>query len=150
MSKQTFKLGEVYDPKVAELPIDERKDVLEGICYDLKVESYTKQLTKEELTEKKSRLAEVSISLSEIADRKKEAMASFKAEAVEPETEKKELLTAIKYKSETRTGVLYHVDDQETQLMYSFDENAVCVDVRPLKQDEKQTKMRNLNLASNE
>lgn len=68
----------------------------------------------------------------------------------EPIEQKKELLKTIKYKSETREGLLFYIDDQENGMMYIFDENAVCVEFRSLRQDEKQTKMRTLNTAVNE
>lgn len=55
--KSTFKIGDRYDDQIASLPSQERIDVLEGICYQVKKESYTKQLSQEEQAEKKSELA---------------------------------------------------------------------------------------------
>lgn len=147
---QSFKVGDHYDEKVAALTYQERKDVLEGICYKMTNESYTKQLTQEEQTEKKHELAEVSILISELLEKKKAILAELKAEMTTPTEQKSELLKAIKYKSETRTGLLFYIDDQESGTMYIFDDNAVCVEFRPLRQDEKQTRMRTLNIASNE
>ena len=148
-SNQSFKIGDVYDETIAALPIQERLDVLEGICYKVTNESYTKQLSSEELSDKKSRLAEVSIQISELEEKKKEIMAELKAEMTEPAQEKTELLTAIKFKREDRKGMLYYMDDQEESLMYVFDDTATCIEVRPLRGDEKQTKIRNLNQVSN-
>ena len=150
MEKQSFKVGDHYDEKVAALPIQERKDVLEGICYKMTNESYTKQLSQEEQTEKKHELAEISILISELEQKKKAILSELKAEMTEPLETKSELLKAIKYKSETRTGVLFYIDDQESGTMYIFDDNAVCVEFRPLRQEEKQTRMRTLNIAGNE
>ena len=148
--KSTFKIGDRYDDQIASLPSQERIDVLEGICYQVKKESYTKQLSQEEQAEKKSELAEVSILIAELEEKKKDLIAQLKAEMTEPIEQKKKLLKTIKYKSETREGLLFYIDDQENGMMYIFDENAVCVEFRSLRQDEKQTKMRTLNTAVNE
>lgn len=152
MSKKTnhsFSIGDKYDETIAALPTQERMDVLEGICYKMTNESYTKQLSAEELSDRKSRLAEVSILIAELEEKKKEIMAELKAEMTEPAQEKTELLTSIKYKREDRKGMLYYIDDQEQSVMYVFDDTATCVEVRPLRGDEKQTKIRNLNQVSN-
>jgi hypothetical protein len=84
-------------------------------------------------------LSEVSIQLSELEDKKKLLLAELKAEAELPTEIKKEVLVAIKHKSEFRNEILYYIDDQEAGMMYIFDADAVCVETRRLRQEEKQT-----------
>lgn len=134
-----YRVGDVYDEQVHSLPVQERMDVLEGICYQAKDENYLKKLSEEELIQKKEILAEVSIHLSELDGKKKMLLAELKAEAETPTEIKKEVLVAIKHKSELRNGILYYIDDQEAGMMYIFDADAVCVETRRLRQEEKQT-----------
>jgi hypothetical protein len=134
-----YRVGDVYDEQVHSLPVQERMDVLEGICYQAKDESYLKKLSEEELIQKKEILSEVSIQLSELEEKKKLILAELKAEAETQIEIKKEVLVAIKHKSEFCKGILYYIDDQESGMMYIFDENAVCVESRRLRQEEKQT-----------
>ena len=144
-SALAFEIGQVYDQSVADLPLQQRKDTLESMCYNMTEGKYTKQLNDEELAEKKSTLAEISIQIAEIEEEKKDAMKEFKTRLEVPTTVKVELLGAIKHKSEYREGILFHIDDQETGMMYIFDDNAECVDIRPLRREEKQIKMKSLN-----
>ena len=138
MSKSNFKLGQVFSEALNGLTIREIKDNLDGICWGKEEANYTKTLTEEELGFAKSKLADVSIEMDQIADEKKEAMDEFKERLKRPTLERKELLNAIKYKSVNKQGILYMIDDVEAKLMYKFDEQGVCVDVRPLLATERQ------------
>ena len=57
---------------------------------------------------------------------------------------KKELLNSIKHKSEYRKGNLFHIDDQENGFMYIFDENAECIESRPLRPNERQGRIKQI------
>jgi len=144
-SQNQWKVGDFYHESLMGLTPKERRDVMEGLAYKVTTEGYTKRLNENELIDKKSILAEISIEIAELEEKKRELMAQIKAEMELPAATKKELLSAIKHKSEFRQGILYYVDDQETGTMYIFDESAECVDARPLRQEEKQTRIRNLN-----
>lgn len=138
-----FKVGELYSPGFDKLRPHEKIDNLDGLAHKVKENtSYTKRLTPEELANKKTELAEVSIELNEIAQEKKEAMAKFKAKAEGPELTKSTLLTTIKHRSERRTGMLFEIADQESGFMGVFDETGECVEVRPLDREERQLNLR--------
>jgi len=140
-----FKVGELYDDSFRKLTPQERKDNLQGVMYEGKEKSYTKNLTEDELLDRKEEFAEVGLKLSEMADEKKNFIDHLKLQT-KPVTEKsKTLLNAIKFRSEQRFGIIYSVDDQEEGMMYFFDENAYCVDARPLTREERQTKLKKLN-----
>lgn len=145
-----FKIGQHYDPAFKTMEKSEVTDNLDAVAYGLQERSYTKNLTAEEIIERKDTYSEIGISLSELASQKKEAMERFKLLEKEPKERSKVLLESIKFKSEQKYGKLFLVDDQEEGMMYSFDENGVCVDARTLEKTEKQIKMKTLKTASNE
>jgi hypothetical protein len=121
-----FKIGQHYDEALRTMQQSEIKDNLEAIAYGLQDKSYTKNLTEEEIIERKDEYSEIAISLSEIAVQKKEVMDRFKEMIKEPKSKASILLDSIKFKSEQRHGRLYLVDDQEDGMMYSFDTLGVC------------------------
>lgn len=140
-----FKIGQLYDPALAKMTEKEIQDNLEAVAWGIEEKAYTKNLTEEEIVEKKDEYSEVGLTLSEIAREKKEAMDSFKSRAKQPSEKAKLLLDAIKFKSEQKYGKLHLVDDQENGMMYFFDEKGVCVDARPLAKKEKQMKLKTVN-----
>jgi hypothetical protein len=135
----------LYDQAFAKLTTQEVQDNLEAVAWGIEERAYTKNLTPEEIVEKKDEYSEVGLVLSEIAREKKEAMDSFKARAKQPSEEAKLLLDAIKFKSEQKYGKLHLVDDQENGMMYFFDAKGVCVDARPLDKKERQTRLKTIN-----
>ena len=145
-----FKIGQHYDEALRSMQPADIKDNLEAIAYGIQEKSYTKNLTEEEIVERKDEYSQIAIRLSEIDTQKKEAMGRFKQLVKEPKTQASMLLESIKFKSEQRHGVLYVVDDQEDGLMYSFDTLGVCVEVRPLLKEEKQTRLRTVNNGTHE
>ena len=147
---EEFRIGEHFAENFKGMAPKEVKDNLEGVCYEKQEGSYTKILTQEELAERKSRLAEVSIELARIEEKKKDYMDEIKVLLVEPKADHKQLLEAIKHKSERKEGALYLIDVQEKGMMYFFDEEGVCVDARPLMPNEKQMKIQPLRKAENE
>lgn len=141
MSKPQWKVGDTYSKEVASSNEVTRKDTLESVAYNVDEGPYTRTLTKTELENRKDQLAEVSIKLAEIEVRRKELMAEIKAEKAEPEAIKMEMIESIKHKTEFREGILYNVEDYDNGLMYIFDRDAICVEVRGLRPSEKQTTM---------
>lgn len=135
-------VGELYDKAFETMSQQERIDNLEAIAWGLEERSYTKNLSPEEVTERKDEYSQVALKLDEIAVKKKEFLDKLKLQEKEPKESAKILLRAIKYKSEQKYGKLYLVDDQEKGLMYSFDVTGTCVDVRPLTKEEKQLKLK--------
>lgn len=149
MSRSQFRIGQYYDPSFEEMDPKEIKDNLEALAYEVVEEDYTKNLTEEELREKKNFLAEVSIKLAALEAEKKEVMDEFKLKMKVPKSEKDEVLDVIKHRSERRYGKLYKIDDQDTGMMYFFEASGQCVNARPLTQNEKQTKIKQLKAIGN-
>lgn len=139
-----FKLGDYFANEFIGASRKYVIDNLEGVCYSKTEGEYTKTLTIEELADKKDQLAEVSIRIARLEEERKEAMAEFKELMKDPKETHSSLIETIKFKSERRNGTLYHIDDQESQIMYFFDEHGMCVDLRPLKANERQSKIKML------
>ncbi len=140
-----FKLGDYFAPEFEGMPEREVRDNLDAVCYSKTEEEYTKSLNQNELNAKKNELAKVSIKISKLEAELKEVKANYKEMLKEPKRNHSEFVEALKFKTERREGVLYHIDDQESRMMYSFDENGICVDSRPLFPSEKQQKIKTLN-----
>lgn len=145
-----FKIGQHYDQAFKKMQPNEIKDNLEAVAYGLLEKSYTKNLTEEEIVERKDEYSEIAIQLSEIEAQKKEVLERFKNQIKEPKAKASMLLESIKFKSEQKHGTLYLVDDQEAGMMFSFDQLGICVEARQLDKKEKQTKLRTLKDATND
>lgn len=61
---KNFKIGSLYDKAFREMSKDEIKDNLEAIAYSIEEKSYTKNLTDEELDERKDEYSSAGILLS--------------------------------------------------------------------------------------
>lgn len=142
MTRANFKVGSLFDESASKMTQKEIVDNLEALAYKVVNDVYTKQLTSDELAVRKSRLAEVSIKLAEIEQKRKEYLAEIKAMKQEPKQEHGTLLDEIKHRSVRVEGRLFLVDDQEANMMYSFSEDGICVDARPLAPTEKQMVMK--------
>lgn len=147
MKNQQFQLGQHYDESFHNLSPREIIDNLEGLAYGKEEGVYNRKLTSEEIMVAKHELADVSLKIAKVEEDKKSAMDDFKEALKKPNEMKKELLEAIKLRSVRKEGILYFVDDQEEGTMYTFDEQGVCIDSRPLLAKERQTKLRQINSA---
>jgi len=139
-----FEVGDIYNEEIASLNTEARKNTLEGLSYAVINDGYTKILKPDEVTERRKELSDVSIIINDIEEEKKEVIKEFKERLAEPISKKKELLNSIKHKSEYRKGNLFHIDDQENGFMYIFDENAECIESRPLRPNERQGRIKQI------
>lgn len=133
-----FKVGDPFDIGISGLQKSEIYANLEGIAYSVEERSYTKNLTDDELNDRKDEYSKVGIKLSELNDSKAKMLADFKDKTKEPQLRSSELIEAIKYKSEQRYGALFLIDDQENGMMNVFDTSGICVETRPLSRKERQ------------
>jgi hypothetical protein len=147
---KTIKVGDSYDVAFSTMQTKEIQDNLEAVAYAMTETSYTKNLTEEEVLEKKDEYSEIGIKLSDLSKSKKEAIDKFKLLEKEPKAQSSILLEAIKFKSEQKYGKLFLIDDQEAGIMYSFDVHGICVETRALTKSEKQTKIKTLKTGTHE
>ena len=145
MSKQQFNLGDFFSDQFKGMKKNEIMDNLDGIAYAVQEGNYTRKLTQEEIDERKSQLADVSITIDKIEKEKTEVMDDFKEKLKEPKAKRTELLNNIRFKSVNEMGRLFQVDNQKQGMMYIFNEEGICVDARALTPSERQTSIRKLN-----
>lgn len=126
----------------------DKLDNLQAMAYATEETSYFKVLTQEELDERRETLTENYIKISDLEAEKKQITENIKAQQKPMQVENMELLTTLKTKSERIEGVLYHVDDQESGMMNSYDVNGDFIQSRRLKPNERQGSMFKLNQIS--
>ncbi|ROI05486.1 hypothetical protein EGI16_03615 [Chryseobacterium sp. G0240] len=123
----------------------DRADNLQAMAHSTEETKYFKALTQEELDLKRETLTDNEIKLSRLEIEKKNFVADIKKKVDPIIKEKSSLISAIETRHEEIEGVLYHVDDQDEGLMYSFDANGEFISSRRLKPDERLGSMFNIN-----
>lgn len=123
---------------LSNLPEQERRRAMAEQADRVEETTYFKPLSPEELDTLRERHTENAIKLSELEEKKREAMKDFKAE-MDPLTEaNKEILQDVKRKSAEVSGTLYHIADYDAQIMETYDERGEFISSRRLRPDEKQ------------
>lgn len=123
----------------AGMPKKDIKDNLQAMAHSIEEKSYYVNLSQDELDLRREKLTDNFIKASDLGNQIKETVKSLKAEQKPLLEENGKLLQTIKTKSEEIEGVLYHIDDQESGMMNSYDENGTFISSRRLRPDEKQS-----------
>lgn len=123
----------------------DRADNLQAMAFETEETKYSKNLTQDELDERRERLTENYIKFSDLESEKKRVTEEIKAKQKPLQVDNVELLQTLKNKSERVEGVLYHVDDQDEGMMHSFDADGELISSRRLRPDEKVASMFNIN-----
>ena len=121
------------------MPAKDRRDNLQAMSHSIENTSYYVNLTQDELDVRREKLTDNFIKISDIKNELDQVTKKLKSEQKPLIEENAELLQNIKTKTEEKTGVLYHVDDQEGGMMHSYDEEGYLVSSRRLRPDEKQS-----------
>lgn len=120
------------------IPLEERPRMLEDNCDRvIKNYPYVRKLTEEELDGKAHQLAEASIQLEEIDERKKELLAEIKEERAPIARTSKELIQALKNKVEEFNDTVYLFKDDDRAYIYAPD--GTLIEDRKLRPDERQS-----------
>ncbi|PIF44330.1 hypothetical protein CLU96_1274 [Chryseobacterium sp. 52] len=122
----------------------DRADNMQAMAHSTEETSYFKALTQEELDLKRETLTDNEIKLSRLEIEKKNFVAGIKKKVDPIIKEKSSLISAIETRHEEIEGILFHVDDQEDGLMYSFDADGEFISSRRLKPDERLGSMFNI------
>lgn len=139
--KTTDKVGKLFAPQFETMDLEQIQHNLEGIAYDIKEGKYTKRLTAEEIQEAQKQYAYLNIEKADVKAELDLVSKMKKAEMKELDGQALAELEKIKTKSEFVEGKLFHVLNEEEKEMEIYDETGVCIEVRPLKREEKQTKI---------
>lgn len=121
------------------MPAKDRRDNLQAMAHSIENTSYYVNLTQDELDIRREKLTDNFIKISDIKNELDQVTKKLKSEQKPLIEENAELLQNIKTKTEEKSGVLYHVDDQEGGMMHSYDEEGYLVSSRRLRPDEKQS-----------
>lgn len=121
------------------MPAKDRRDNLQAMAHSIENTSYYVNLTQDELDVRREKLTDNFIKISDIKNELDQVTKKLKSEQKPLIEENAELLQNIKTKTEEKSGVLYHVDDQEAGMMHSYDEDGYLVASRRLRPDEKQS-----------
>lgn len=136
---------------LADTPIDKRADILRDTCYKvLENEIYTKQLSDEEIAERKTMLFEKVDKILSLRNELKEIKKNYSDRINALEAEKEELVQVIKFGAESKKGTLYAIDDQNKGIMGFYDSEGTLVFTRPLKPEERQISILTLKAGNDE
>lgn len=125
----------------ADVPPEQRLQVLRDNCDSMEETSYTKDLTQYELDVKQETIAANCINVFQLEEDKKKAIQVFKDQIDPLKEETRELCGQVKNRKEEVKGKLFHFADHETSIMNTYDEMGEFVASRRLKPEEKQARL---------
>ncbi|MBS1915698.1 MAG: hypothetical protein JST87_05435 [Bacteroidetes bacterium] len=132
-----------------ELSAEERKRILEENCDSREATKYLKQLTPDELDQRREQVTDNAIQLGELEEEKKEAMAEFKSKIDPLVKQNKFILREIKTRQSEVSGILYHMANHEEGMMETYDESGEMIASRRLRPEEKQQKLFSISKTAN-
>lgn len=140
--EKTF-MPEVTDPV-------EKQRLLRDNCDDYEETTYVKPLSQEELDVKHEQLADNCIEVNALEETLKGVKAEFKGKIEPMKAERSTLLRQIKTRQEEATGKLFHFNNHDDGMRYTYDENGELVSSRRLRPEEKQKRIPFIAKAANE
>lgn len=116
--------------------LDQRKAFLIDNADEVVEKTYTKNFDAEQLADKKTRLAEVSIKINDFENEIKDFKAEIGLQMKPLKEERSSLLDDIKAKGEVVTGKAYKFTDREERMTGFYNEEGVLIESRPATRDE--------------
>lgn len=123
------------------IPLEERKDNLEGICSSVEERTYHKPLTEEEAQEYKDLLTQTAIKQSLVQKEYDEVKAEFKDRLSPLKDQFSHYCDVLKNNGIPTTGKVYLVADAEENMMGYYDEKGVLISSRRLMPNERQNNL---------
>lgn len=136
MSK--FKEGQLYAPEFKKLTPKEVLENIDAVAYASEERNYSVKLSEEQIQSREKQYTKNGIEIGEIEAEKKRINEEFNSTIKSLKGENSVLAESVKFKSEQRSGKVFLVDDPENQEMAIFDEEGVCIEVRPMTAGERQ------------
>lgn len=136
-------MPEIIDPV-------EKLRLLRDNCDDYEETRYVKPLSQEELDIKRESLADNCIEFTRLEDELKEVKTGFKTKMDPIKDENKILCQQIKTRQEETAGKLFHFNNHDDAMRYTYDESGELVASRRLRPDEKQKRISFIAKASGE
>lgn len=116
--------------------LDQRKAFLIDNADEVVEKTYTKNFDAEQLADKKTRLAEISIKINDFENEIKDFKAEIGLKMKPLKEERSSLLDDIKAKGEVVTGKAYKFTDREEGMTGFYNEEGVLIESRPATRDE--------------
>lgn len=126
---------------LADLPVEERKDVLRDSCDQIEEKHYTRKFSQNEKNEKREELADLSIQLAELNNQLREIRAEFKAKMKPVDEELKNVLSEIKAGGKFIKGECYKFIDNEEGKVGYYTPEGYLIEMRDMRPEEKQRTM---------
>lgn len=120
------------------LPIGERAGFLRDNCDTVEEKSYFKKFSEQEISSMKDELSEVSITMNDIEEEKKEETKKFTLKLEPLKKDKKLLLTNIKLKGMLVSEETFKFIDYENDRVGYYNQVGELIDSRPLLPHEHQ------------
>ena len=121
-----------------ELTPKDRLMMLQENAAKIEVTTYQKNLSVDDLAERREDLADNCIKLNQLDDELKEVKDDFKIKMDPLKTINKTLLTEIKTKQTTVDGTLFHLSNHDDGIMETYDQEGLFIGSRRLRPEEKQ------------
>lgn len=118
-------------------------------CDKVEEIGYTKQFSEEQLSEMKNNLSEIAITINDLEEEKKEAVATFKASIDPLKQEKKTLIDGLKTKATYVRETCYKFIDGEKREVGYYNAQGDLVESRSASADELQTNIFQLTRKAN-
>lgn len=115
-----------------------RERFLKDNCEKVESQGYMKAFKPEEIESRKTRLAELSIELSDIEDEKSSAVALFKSRMTPLKEERAEILSDIKHKARYVNEQCYKFVDRDERMVGWYNKEGELVASRSAMLDELQ------------
>lgn len=117
---------------------EEKQVFLQANCDSIEQVGYMKPFSGEQIDKFKTELSEVSITINDIEEEKKQMQQHFKSQLDPLQEERKELLTSIKQKAHYVKENCYKFIDQESRTVSFYNEDGEMVTSRPMLPSEAQ------------
>jgi hypothetical protein len=125
-------IGKEYDNLL------QREAFIRDNCDKVERKGYMRQYSRDELQQRKEKLATLSIEIAEITTEKKAANQEFKTRLDPLKLQHAEVVSQIKAKSEYVDEECYKYIDQEAREVAYYNKAGDCIEVRPATADEMQ------------
>lgn len=125
-------IGKEYDNLL------QREAFIRDNCDKVEMKGYMRQYSRDELQQRKEKLANLSIEIAEITTEKKAANREFKARMDPLKDQHAEVVSQIKAKAEYVDEECYKYIDQEAREVAYYNKAGDCIEVRPATADEMQ------------
>jgi hypothetical protein len=131
-------MPKVFMPELSE---QERLQIMRNHADNIEETTYERDLTPDELDAKREEFVDNSIKVSTLEDEFNEVKATHKGKVEPIKMHNKILQQEVKTKKQKVKGTLFHMANQESGYMETYEESGELIGTRRLRPDEKQARL---------